>query len=914
VKRLATALWIAGWACCALFAGHILFGLGGEPWHFRFDMVYGGAFAAAGALCIIGGLKDRGERVPWLLMGAGIVSFGVGNFTTAVVEHRGHVMPFPSIADAFWLGFYAAAFVALILLMRGRIRLVRSGLWADALIGVLAVAAFGAAVLIKPILASTDGVPSAVVTNLAYPLMDVLILGVVLCAFAVTEWRPGRSWWILGGAFAGMAIADTIYLYEAASGFWSSEDTVNLAWPVLALTLAAASFQARPARREMRAEGGWAQLVIPTGFVTLGLALTAYGTFFELHPAAGALAVATLLAGLVRAVTAYAGARRLTQASLERTTQILNSAGEGIVGVDADLRVVFANRATEQLLGYSADELVGHLGTDFTTLLDPGAETARRKDGTSFPFEYTFTAAAQGGGTGVVVFRDISERHEVDRMKDEFTSIVSHELRTPLTSIRGSLGLLASGVLGPLEDKGQRMVEIAVENTDRLVRLINNMLDIERMQAGRLTIVKEPCDAGGLIRTAVDTMRPMAEAAGVELAVETGPGIALQVDPDRLIQTMTNLLSNAIKYSNLGTVVSTVAERVGDDVRIRVSDQGRGIPPDKLTAVFGRFEQIDASDSREKGGTGLGLAICAGIVEQHGGRIWAESPPGEGATFTVSLPADRLPRPPTAILPTPERGELPLVLMCDDDPSILAVVSTILEHHGYRVTCAQSGRQALELAAAEPPDVILLDLLMPGMDGWETAAALRHQQGTEDVPVVILSVLVQSETEPVVADVVGWLEKPLHEQSLLDALDRAIHRGDHPSHVLVVEDDRNLAHVLCTAFERHGIETQHALSGLEAIELAQQEEPDLIVLDLGLPGCDGFTVVEWLRRHESLRNTSVLVYSARELDAEQRDRLRLGEQTEYLVKGRATPALVEQRVLYLLRSLTQEREAVVLAG
>ncbi len=236
------------------------------------------------------------------------------------------------------------------------------------------------------------------------------------------------------------------------------------------------------------------------------------------------------------------------------------------------------------------------------------------------------------------VARDMTERHELERMKDEFVSNVSHELRTPLTSIRGALGMLASGAIGEMTPKAKRMLDIAVSNSDRLVRLINDILDIERMESGRIAMQKRAVDAGELMVNATETMRAMADRAGVALEVRPVTAV-MQADADRMIQTFTNILSNAIKFSARGTTVMFTACEDGPNLIFSVRDEGRGIPVEKLQTIFGRFQQVDSSDAREKGGSGLGLAICHTIVEQHAGRIWAESALDQGSTFYVSIPA-----------------------------------------------------------------------------------------------------------------------------------------------------------------------------------------------------------------------------------------------------------------------------------
>jgi PAS domain S-box-containing protein len=503
-------------------------------------------------------------------------------------------------------------------------------------------------------------------------------------------------------------------------------------------------------------------------------------------------------------------------------------------------------------------------------------------------------------GTG----QDVTERHAAERAKDQFASVVSHELRTPLTSIRGSLGLLGSGVLGPLPEKGQRMVEIAVQNTDRLVRLINDILDLERIGSNDVDMRSAICDARALIDQATQGVEQLAVDAQVRLT-SGGEPVTLIADPDRVVQTLTNLISNAIKFSPAGGGVHVSCAHRDGEALFEVSDEGRGIPADKLGSIFERFQQVDASDSREKGGTGLGLAICKTIVEHHGGRIWARSEPGAGSTFSFVLPA----QPGGGARVSPHDVGAATILVCDDDASVVEVVATMLEQRGYRVLAAHSGEQVLALARAERPDAILLDLLMPGTSGWDTAAQLKRHPETEAIPIVIVSVLSAGESGVPGAAVAGWVQKPLDEAALFQALRRAISQREGPFRLLIVEDDPDLAAVLMAMFERHGVETFHAADGRAAIELSQQVLPDMLVLDVGLPETDGFAVVDWLRRHERLSTLPIVVYTARDLDEADRERLRLGDSTEFLTKGRITPQQFEERVIHLLHRLTQEQIA-----
>lgn len=346
-----------------------------------------------------------------------------------------------------------------------------------------------------------------------------------------------------------------------------------------------------------------------------------------------------------------------------KLNSVLNSAADGIAGVDARGRMTFINEAGARLVGSPRDVLVGRPISEVLELAGlPVARPAdneadrpldgprrvtgehRRADGSVFDSEIITAPILEDGRVAgsVVVFRDVSDRRAVDRMKDEFISVISHELRTPLTSVHGALGLLAGGAAGPIPEPAARMVSLASSSTDRLVRLIDDLLDVERMAANKLAVDPIMMDTGPLIATAVGEMRGLAEAAGVTLAVEPDAG-RVWADPDRIVQTLTNLIGNAVKFSPEGSTVHIRTSAHDDHVRFDVRDEGPGIPESELESVFERFRQVDASDTRAKGGTGLGLAICRGLVERHGGRIWATNAPGPGARFSFTLRS----RPPT---------------------------------------------------------------------------------------------------------------------------------------------------------------------------------------------------------------------------------------------------------------------------
>jgi PAS domain S-box-containing protein len=609
---------------------------------------------------------------------------------------------------------------------------------------------------------------------------------------------------------------------------------------------------------------------------------------------ANALWVAVLVAVVARQILVVAdneslrhGLERRVQ---ERTSQLrslaserertLESVADGIYGVDLEGRVTFINAAAAHTLGASAADLVGReahatfhtqAGDDaarlperchITQALREGItataeqDVYRRLDGKEVPVEVTASPLRDDGAIrgAVVAFRDVTERREMERIKDEFVSVVSHELRTPLTAIRGALGLLDSGALEGSPEQAARMARIALTSSERLSRLVDDILDMERLDAGTTRLELAEHRVNTLVAMAVDQVSVQAEEAGVVL-IPTGSLEVVRADGERIVQTLTNLLGNAVKFSPRGGTVRVTAVLVGDLVELRVDDEGRGIPPDKLEAVFGRFEQVDASDTRERGGSGLGLAIARSIVERHGGRLWAVSEgEGRGSSFRFTLRRVTPRGTRGAVQPSQDTStgtSATRVVVVDDDPDVVHVLRRVLEGRGYDVVGVTDVQAALEAIGAEHPTAIVLDLAVPGASGSE-------------------------------------------------ALARLIRRRPHQNRVLVVEDDDDLRRVVATVLESGGLAVTQASSVAEARDaIARGDEPDLVVLDLVLPGGTGYEFVADLRRAGRLRQVPLVVYSAAEVDTEERARLRLGR-TVFLTKGRTAPDAVLDFVLDLL--------------
>lgn len=359
-----------------------------------------------------------------------------------------------------------------------------------------------------------------------------------------------------------------------------------------------------------------------------------------------------MLQDITERMQAEAAIRR----SEERLRTTTNALPVLIAYIDADERYRFNNRVYEDWLGVPYKSLEGQslheaLGPDIYNTIQPYLQQAL--NGQSVTFEVEFPNSERPYRWVSVSYQpdihedevrgcfaltqDISAHKAADQLKNEFVSVVSHELRTPLTSIHGALKLLTTGRLGQLAPQGQELLEVALSNTERLTRLINDVLDLERIESGRITMIKMHVQVAEILQKAAQAMRPMAQTHGVTVQV-LPLDIHIYADPDHIEQTLTNLLSNAIKFSPRGETVLLKAVEQPHQVIFKVIDHGRGIPEDKLETIFERFQQVDASDTRKHGGTGLGLAICREIVQHHDGRIWVTSIHGEGSTFCFTLP------------------------------------------------------------------------------------------------------------------------------------------------------------------------------------------------------------------------------------------------------------------------------------
>lgn len=895
-------------------------------------------------------LTDGRLRQTWGCFTATLVCWAIGNVVWFYYEILADVRPYPTVGDAFFVLAIVFAAIGLLLFPTGtRAKEGRSRLLLDGL-------SVGCALLFVSDIYVLDDVFAAMGSGLGglvfvtYPVADVLLasMAVLLLTRSPRGIRPDLVLLALG--LLVYAAADTAYALQGAHGEFQVGTLLDLGWLggyILVGLAALAPTALSPEAQELRDAGtNRSGALLVHGTLAAAILVGFLGRLND--PAEYILAVAMLVLVGLRQVILTRDNQELQdglghrvaerKADLDRLSsrhqRILEAVAEGVYGVDTEGRITFMNPAAGRLLGFTTDELIGRkaheafhedhgLVSQEGAALGASAPEAEchvmaavktgdviragegryvRSDGHRFPVELTAAPKQDANGIAgaVVVFSDITERRELERMKEEFVSVVSHELRTPLTAIRGAIGLLAGGALGELPPTALRMVDLAQDNITRLSRLINDILDLERVQSGAIPLELGVHESADLVQTTLTALEPIASEADVVLVSDV-PGGRVHGDADRLVQALTNLIGNAVKFSPPAGRVVVSAKLDDAHVTFTVRDEGRGIPAEQLESIFDRFQQVDSSDAREKGGSGLGLAITKSIVERHGGRIWVESKPGQGSAFHFTIPAALRP-----VVPELEEGDrrpgAPVVLVCDDDPDVLAVISKLLCEHGYEVKPVARGRDAIDLAISARPEVILLDLRMPGMSGWETMQELKSLPDTRDIPIVILSGLGPQVDPQLAAESDGWVTKPFDERRMAEAILAAVHGDGQPPMVLVVEDDDDLASILVTIFEGEGLTVARAASQSQAVEWMREATPDVLVLDIHLLDGDGYGVVEDLRRDGRLPRVPIIVYSAQELDQHDRKRLGLGEMV-FLTKSRDSPQDLARRVVSVVHSM-----------
>ena len=505
----------------------------------------------------------------------------------------------------------------------------------------------------------------------------------------------------------------------------------------------------------------------------------------------------------------------------------------------------------------------------------------------------------------VTVAVDMSLRRRMEQMKTEFISTVSHELRTPLTAIRGALGMLVGGVAGHIDEGARPLLDIAHKNSERLVRLINDILDIEKLEAGRLPFHFSRCDVQALTEQALADLKPYGDEYGVRLTLTLpdGPHQAEgNLDPDRFTQVMANLLSNAIKHSPAGGVVSVDLRLHGGSLEIGVQDQGQGIPADFRSRIFERFAQADSSDARKRGGTGLGLAITRSLVQQMHGRIGFDSQEGQGTRFWLRLPvASTQPiNPPTAAQALPTAGTsrpAERILVLEPDAPAAEQLAAALQQHGYATLIAETAAKAREMLAEFSIQALTLSPALSDEDSIAFLQNLRSQTAYRHLPVLIVSLQPQRRDNDDGAlrggavGVIDWLHKPVDPSRVMDVVRACLRNNGVRPRILHVEDDEDLRTLLARLVEPLEIDLLGAPTLSEARQLIDEHRFDLAIIDLMLPDGDGSELFDQLA--QSTPPPPVIIFSA--LDSPVHDsRLALRQLVKSRHDGDELAALIQQ--------------------
>lgn len=574
-----------------------------------------------------------------------------------------------------------------------------------------------------------------------------------------------------------------------------------------------------------------------------------------------------MFTGIVRDISERKRNESDIQTRENRIRAIVDTVVDGIVTIDNMGLVQTFNPAAERIFGFLAEEVISHnvkmlmpdsyavehdgylhnyISTGNKKIIGIGREVVgKRKDGSTFSMDLSVSEMEINGErmfTGIV--RDITERKKVERMKSEFISTVSHELRTPLTSIRGALGLVLGKAADQLPPKMLKMLEMANRNSERLTLLINDILDLEKIESGRLEFEFKAFDLVALAQQAVADNEGYATQHHVSLVLKTELEQApVMGDAHRLLQVFSNLISNAVKYSpeNDSVEISVTYYESGFGVAVR--DNGLGIPEEFRSSIFQRFAQADSSDTREKGGTGLGLSITKAIIERHEGHINYESEQGKGTIFYFDLPLAQEATRESSEVKTGAR-----VLICEDNADVAEILAEMLKSVNMQSDIAASAVAARSLLAKNNYRLMLLDLNLPDLDGLQFLKELRALPATMELPIIVVSGRATEGRAEFSGDavmVVDWIQKPVDREQLERAMKDALRRKVRP-HILHVEDDPDIVQVTQVLLDDIA-DITHVATVQGSRELLAAEEFDLVILDLGLADGSGVELLDELK-------------------------------------------------------------------
>ena len=629
----------------------------------------------------------------------------------------------------------------------------------------------------------------------------------------------------------------------------------------------------------------------------------------------------TYIVHRVEDVTERMRTREALRESDEHLRLLVNSVRDyAILMLDPSGQVASWNQGAERIKGYNANEIVGRHFSCFYPPEDvqngkPEHELQRaiaegryeeegwriRKGGSRFWADVVITALKDGTGKlrgFSKITRDASERkkaqlqiaqqnrelalrnREVERatnLKSRFLATMSHELRTPLNAIVGFSELLAEETAGELNDKQKRFVGHIKQGSAHLLQLINDILDLSKIEAGQLELRFEDFQVKDTLPEVLSTIRPLAMAKNIQVQHNLKTDRAVYADRVRFKQILYNLLSNAVKFTPKGGRIEIDSLEDENFVYVSVTDTGIGIRAEDQAVVFEEFRQIEGKTGATSEGTGLGLAITKRLVEQQGGKISLQSEAGKGSRFTFTLPVGS--NTSLDIGPVGEPGnrlsiaggsrEKPLILVVDDEVSARELLASYLQPE-YRIVMAASGAELVQKAQQLRPDAITLDVLMPGGTGFESLVALRKMPETANIPIIIVSI-VDHKRVGFALGAADYLIKPIRKPVLLETIRKHVPAAsnDDDAAILLVDDDPRTLELLAETLRSAGYETQSVQSGLRALEVLSSKLVSAVLLDLLMPGMDGFEVIRHIRKEVTLKELPIFVMTGKTLAQEE---------------------------------------------
>jgi PAS domain S-box-containing protein len=622
---------------------------------------------------------------------------------------------------------------------------------------------------------------------------------------------------------------------------------------------------------------------------------------------------------LLRDITARKRAEELLHESEDRHRKLFDNNPHPTWVFDREtLRFLAVNAAAVRRYGYSSDEFLKmtikdiRRPEDVPAMLErvakirDGFETVgtwqhRRKDGTTIDVEITsYALSFAGRAAEVVVAVDVTQRkrdeaergkfteklaasneelelrnREVERatrLKSKFLASMSHELRTPLNAIVGFSDLLADGIPGELNAKQKRFVNHIKQGSAHLLQLINDILDLSKIEAGQLELRCEDFQVKEALPEVLSTILPLALTKNIQVRHQLKADLSVYADRVRFKQVLYNLLSNAVKFTPKDGRIDIDCVESGTEVSISVTDTGIGIRAEDQAVVFEEFRQVEGNKDTANEGTGLGLAITKRLVEHQGGKISLQSEPGKGSKFTFTLPmGSRIPSKSVPVNPPAPRNITaavrsgkPLILVVDDEVPARELIASYLDAE-YRTVMAESGVEAVKKAQQLRPDAITLDVLMSGGNGFETLVALRKSPETANIPIIIVSIVDQKQVGFALG-AADYLVKPIRKPVLLETIRKHVpNQTDDDAAILLVDDDPKTLELLQETLRSAGYETQSVQSGTRALEVLSSKLVSAVILDLLMPGMDGFEVIRHVRQEAALKELPILVMTGKSL-------------------------------------------------